>query len=80
MIHRHGVPATLTSAGRVAQTWLPGPADRLTGWRRWWEVYRRLRRHHGRWTGLRLTAAAWRHGVTLSGPAMTTTTPREDTR
>ena len=78
MIHRHGVPATLTSTGRVSQTWLPGEADRLTGWRRWWEVYQRLRNHHGRLAGLRLTVAAWRHGVTLSGPAMTTTT-REDT-
>jgi hypothetical protein len=80
MIRRHGVPATLTSTGRVSHTWLPGEADRLTGWRRWWEVCRRFRHHHGWPTALRLTAAAWRHGVTLSGPAMTTTTPREDTR
>jgi hypothetical protein len=69
MIRRHGVPATLLHTGRVVHTWLPGQADQLAGWRRWWEVYRRFRRQHGRRVALRLTAAAWRHGVTLSGPA-----------
>lgn len=69
MIKRHGVPATLTSTGRVVGSWLPGEADRLRGVARWREVYRRLRRTRDRRTSVRLTAAAWRHGVTLSGSA-----------
>lgn len=67
MIKRHGVPATLTSTGRVVGSWLPGEADRLRGVARWREVYRRFRRTRGRRTSLMLTAASWRHGVTLSG-------------
>lgn len=66
---RHGVPSTLTSAGRVVQTWLPGEADSLRGTARWREAYRRLRLHHGRRAALRLTLAAWRNGMVLSGPA-----------
>jgi len=67
MIKRHGVPATLTSAGRVVASWLPGEADSLIGLARWREVYRRFRRSHGCRVALQMTAAAWRHGVTLSG-------------
>lgn len=70
MIRRHGVPSTLTTAGTVVQYWLPGEADRLRGAARWLEVYTRLRRKYGRAPALLLTAAAWRHGVTLSGPSM----------
>ena len=65
---RHGVPSTLTTAGTVSQTWVPGEADVLRGAARYLEVYTRFRRKHGRRQALRLTAAAWRHGVTLSGP------------
>lgn len=39
---RHGVPATITSTGRVSQSFVPGPAESLTGVHRWAEVYRRF--------------------------------------
>lgn len=64
---RHGLPATLTSTGRVVPSFTPGPAEALTGVARWREVYGRLRKSYGTWDSLRLTVAAWRHGVTLSG-------------
>jgi hypothetical protein len=67
---RHGVPATLTSTGRIASTWIPGEADRLTGRHRWVEVWTRFRQQHPRFTSARLLVAAWRHGVVLGGPAM----------
>jgi hypothetical protein len=67
---RHGVPATLTSTGRVVSTWLPGEANALTGLRRWREVWHRLRLAHNRRSALRVLVAAWRHGVVLSGPAV----------
>lgn len=65
---RHGVPATLTTTGRVVSTWVPGEADVLTGLARWREVWGRLRTQYGRWQALRIMVAAWRHGVVLSGP------------
>jgi hypothetical protein len=63
---RHGVPATITSTGRVTQTWTPGPDNRLRGPRRYAEAWRRLRQQHDRRTSARLLAAAWRHGFVLS--------------
>ena len=79
---RHGVPATLTSAGRVVTTWNPGEAESLTGWLRWREVWARLRQQHTRRTSVRLLLAAWRHGVALGGPAIThpDTTGETETR
>lgn len=67
-MRRHALPSTLTSAGRVTQTWLPGPAESLHGLPRWVEVYKRLRQQHGIRFSLRATVVAWRHGVCLSGP------------
>jgi hypothetical protein len=68
-VSRHALPSTLTSTGRIAQTWTPGPAEVLTGCARWHEVHRRLRLRHGRVVAVWLAVAAWRHGVTLSGAA-----------
>jgi hypothetical protein len=65
-MRRHGVPATITSTGRVTSTWLPGEDDTLTGLPRMREAWRRLRHHHGRLTTARLVLAAWRHGFVLS--------------
>lgn len=69
-MNRHGVPATLTSTGRITSTWLPGDADSLAGLARWREVWRRLRTRYNRRQSLRVAISAWRHGVTLSGPIM----------
>lgn len=71
MITRHGVPATLTSTGRVVQSWDPGPADRLTGIPRLVEIWARFRHAHPRPQAARLLYAAWRHGVALSGTPVT---------
>lgn len=65
-MRRHGVPATITSTGRVTQTWTPGPDNQLTGLRRLHEAWRRLRHQHDRRAALRILAAAWRHGFVLS--------------
>ncbi len=67
---RHGVHPTLTSTGRVVHSWVPGPADKLHGPSRWLEVWARLRQAHSRCHAARILIAAWRHGVTLSGPAI----------
>lgn len=63
---RHGVPATITSTGRISQAFVPGSAEALSGPPRWVEVYRRFRRSHSRRSALRLTVAAFRHGCVLS--------------
>lgn len=63
---RHGVPATITSAGRVTQTWTPGEANDLPERLRLLEAWVRLRRRHNRRTAARLLAAAWRNGFVLS--------------
>lgn len=63
---RHGVPATITSTGRIAQTWTPGEANDLPEHLRLLEAWSRLRCRHGRWASARLLAAAWRHGFVLS--------------
>jgi hypothetical protein len=68
MTTRHGVPSTITTTGRVVQTWLPGEANNLTGMRRLWELWRRLRRQHNRRMSWRIAVAAHRHGYVLSGP------------
>lgn len=70
MIRRHGVPATLTSTGRVVGSWTPGEANALRGFARWHETYRRLRQAHSIGRALTITVAAWRHGVVLSGEAV----------
>lgn len=41
---RHGVPATITSTGRISQAFVPGSAEALSGLPRLVEVYRRFRR------------------------------------
>lgn len=63
----HGVPCTLTSVGRVTNSWTPGPANRLVGVDRYREAYARL---NSRWrlpVTLRLMVSLWRHGFVLSG-------------
>jgi hypothetical protein len=65
-MRRHGVPATITSTGRIAHSWTPGPDDSLPTLRRYREAWRRLRQKHDRRTSTRLLAAAWRHGFVLS--------------
>lgn len=61
--------ATLTSTGRATatSTWGVGSADDLTGWRRWLEVYLRLRQRYNRRTAWHLLRVSQRHGVRLSG-------------
>jgi hypothetical protein len=63
---RHGVPATITSTGRVTGTWTPGEANDLPEHLRLLEAWARLRTRHNRRTALRLLVAAWRHGFVLS--------------
>lgn len=63
---RHGVPSTITSTGRVVQSWLPGEANDLPEHLRLLEAWIRLRKQHNRRTAARLLAAAWRHGFVLS--------------
>ena len=65
----HAIPATLTSTGRVSREapLCAGPADALTGWRRYREVYRCGRERHGVRTSLRFVLYAYRYGVVLSG-------------
>lgn len=63
----HGVPCTVTSVGRVTNSWTPGPANRLKGVDRYREAYARL---NSRWrlrVTLRLMVSLWRHGFVLSG-------------
>lgn len=67
---RHAIPSTLTSAGRVVQTWLPGEAECLRGLSRWREVYQRYHQQHRALVALGLAIASWRHGVALSGPSL----------
>jgi hypothetical protein len=65
-VKRHGVPSTITSTGRVVQSWTPGPDNALPPPSRYLEAWRRFRRKHNRRTSARLLVAAWRHGFALS--------------
>jgi hypothetical protein len=66
---RHAIPATMTSLGHVSRDapLCAGPADALTGWRRYREVYLRGREKWGVKTSLRYVVYAYRYGVVLSG-------------
>lgn len=66
---RHAIPPTLTSIGYLstAAPLCAGPANALTGWRRYQEVYLRARHKWGRRASLRHCWAAYRFGVVLSG-------------
>jgi hypothetical protein len=67
----HAIPATMTSLGHVSRDapLCAGPADALTGWRRYHEVYLRGREKWGVKTSLRYVWFAYRYGVVLSGSA-----------
>lgn len=68
---RHAIPATMTSIGYVSRDspLCAGPADALTGWRRYREVYRRGRERYGVRASLWCVLYAYRYGVVLSGSA-----------
>jgi hypothetical protein len=59
-------PASLTTAGQVVTTYMPGPANDLIGLDRVREMWCRFRQQHGRATTVRLLWAARRHGLALT--------------
>jgi hypothetical protein len=67
----HAIPATMTSLGWITRDahLCAGPADALTGWRRYREVYLRGREKWGVRASLRYVWYAYRYGVVLSGSA-----------